>query len=307
MIANFFNKTKPVTIFSLVVLLFIFYLSSSLMLNTEEFSIYNFLKMILFFGWHILFLMIVNFIVKKNKLTQDNSYALLLIVLMLSTFREAFLSTNIVFSNLILLLSYRRIYSLKSEINTSAKLFDAGLWIGVSSLIYSWSIFFIVLVYASIFIYKKINLKNSLIPLVGLITPLFLFFTYVFCFDNEIVFYDRFKYDLNLVFTSYNALHLLLPITFIVTILLWSVFSVTPKLVLVGNKLKLSWQVIINHLLIALTIIVLSPIKNGSEFYFLLFPLGVIFANFLQISSSKTFKNMVLYLFLLVSISSYFL
>jgi len=98
-----------------------------------------------------------------------------------------------------------------------------------------------------------------------------------------------------------------LPITFIVTILLWSVFSVTPKLVLVGNKLKLSWQVIINHLLIALTIIVLSPIKNGSEFYFLLFPLGVIFANFLQISSSKTFKNMVLYLFLLISISVYFL
>jgi hypothetical protein len=307
MIANFFNKTKPITIFNLVVLLFVYYVLSLFILTLEPISFFFFIKKIGFFVWLMLFLLIVSFIIKKNSLTVDNSYALLLIVFMFGIFNQAMFEKSLVFTNFILLLSFRKIYSLRSGISTNKKLFDAGFWIAIATLIYLWSIFYIILVYIAMIIYEKLSLKNLVIPLIGFITPILLFFTYNLYFDNLVFFNSRFMYELNLVFTAYNNFKLLIPISIIIAIIIWSVVNLTPKIVLVSNKFKLSWNVLINHLLIAILIVVLAPTKNGSELVFVFFPAAIIIANFLQKSKSKNFKNMVLYLFLFISIGVYFL
>ena len=83
------------------------------------------IKRIGFFIWLGLFLLIVNFIVKKNKLTKDNLYALLLIVFLLGTFPEAMFSYSIVLANMALIFGFRKIYSLRSGLDTKLKLFDA--------------------------------------------------------------------------------------------------------------------------------------------------------------------------------------
>lgn len=307
MIANFFNKTKPVNVFNVVVLLFVYYFISFFLQDSGEFSTYFLVERIGFVLLIILFLVIFKFIIEKNKLTKDNSYALLLGVLILGTFSEAIFSNYVIFSNIILLLSYRKIYSLRSGINTKMKLFDAAFWVGVATLIYSWSIFYILLIYIGIIIYRKISFKNLVIPVIGLATPIFIYFTYTLLYDNLTVFYSRFNYDASLVFVNYNSFKFLIPITFLITILLWSIVTITPKIISVSNKFKFSWNVLINHLIISLLIVVLSPIKNGSEMFYLVFPSAIIITNFLQKSKSSTFKNMVLYLFLIISVSVYFL
>jgi hypothetical protein len=307
MIANFFSKTKPATIFSIVVLLFVYYFAVTFLFHSTELSIQFLIKRISFFILIALLLLIVNFIVKKNKLTKDNSYALLLMVFLFGTFPEAMFSSNIVFANFALMLGFRKIYSLRSGVDTKLKLFDACFWIGVATLLYSWSIFFILLVYVGMIIHQKLTVKNLFIPIVGFLTPMIIYFTYCLYFESATFFYNKFSYEINLDFSSYTLLKLLIPVIFLSIVLLWSLVKITPKVVSVRNNFKFSWDLLINHLLISITIVVLAPTKNGSELFFVIFPSAVIVANLMHHIKSKIIRNMILYAFLLVSVSIYFL
>ncbi|MDO9037185.1 MAG: DUF6427 family protein [Lutibacter sp.] len=307
MIANFFSKTKPATIFSIVSLLFVYYFTVTFLFNSTELSIQFLIKRISFFIFIALLLLIVNFIVKKNKLTKDNSYALLLMVFLLGTFPEAMFSYIIILANFALMLGFRKIYSLRSGVDTKLKLFDACFWIGVATLLYSWSIFFILLVYVGMIIHQKLTVKNLFIPMVGFLTPMIIYFTYCLYFESAAFFYNKFNYGINLDFSSYTLLKLLIPVIFLSTVLLWSLVKITPKVVSVRNNFKFSWDVLINHLLISITIVVLAPTKNGSELIFVIFPSAVMVANLMHHLKSKITRNMILYAFLLVSVSVYFL
>ncbi len=307
MIANFFSKTKPATIFSIVALLFVYYFTATFLLHLEELSIRFLIKRISFFILIALLLLIVNFIVKKNKLTKDNSYALLLMVFLLGIFPEAMFSYKIVLANMAVALGFRKIYSLRSGVDTKLKLFDACFWIGIATLLFSWSIFFILLVCVGMIIYQKLTVKNLFIPIVGFVTPMLIYFTYCLYFEDAAFFYNKFSYGVNLDFSSYTSLKLLIPAIFLLIILLWSILKITPKVLSVRNNFKFSWDVLINHLLISATIVVLAPTKNGSELFFLIFPSAVIVANLIHHIKSKIIRNMILYAFLLVSVLSYFL
>ncbi len=307
MIANFFNKSKPVIIFNLIVVLFLFYVVSSFLLNSEVLSVWFFLKKGGNFLLLALLLLLVNFIVKKNSLTQDNSYTLLLHVLLLGTFYFTMHNDVVLYSNILLLLSYRKIYSIKSGFNIGSKLFDAGFWIGTASLIYPPSILFVLLIYIAIIIYQKQYIQNFIIPVVGLATPILLFFTYTFFIDDLGLFYNNYNFPMSFDFTVYNSLKYLIAITFLITITIWSIFVVSPKIITISNTMRMSWNILLNQVLIAAVITLLAPVKNGSEFLFLLFPCAIIITNFLQKSQSKNFKNLILFIFVAISIAVYFL
>lgn len=307
MIANFFNKTKPATIFSIAVLLFTYYFTATFLLDNGELTMRFLVGRVGFFIWLVLFLLIVNFIVKKNKLTKGNSFALLIMVFLLGTFPEAMFSHKIVFTNIALALGFRKIYSLRSGVDTKLKLFDACFWIGIATLIYSWSIFYVLLVYLGMIIHQKLTVKNLFIPIVGFLTPMIIYFTYCLYFENAAFFYNKFSYGVNLDFSSYTSLKLLIPVIFLLMVLLWSLLKVTSKVLSVRNNFKFSWDVLINHWLISVVIVVLAPTKNGSELFFIIFPSAVIVANLMHLTKSKIFKNAILYAFLLVSVFVYFL
>lgn len=307
MIANFFNKTKPATIFIIAALLFVYYFTTTFLLHSAELSIQFLIKRIGFFIWLGLFLLIVNFIVKKNKLTKDNLYALLLIVFLLGTFPEAMFSYSIVLANMALIFGFRKIYSLRSGLDTKLKLFDACFWIGIATLLYSWTIFYLLLVYVGMMIHQKLTIKNLFIPIVGFVVPMLIYFTYCLYFEDAAFFYNKFNYEINLDFSSYASLKLLIPVIFLSMVLLWSLVKVTPKVLSIRNNFKFSWDVLINHLLISAVIVLLAPTKNGSELFFLIFPSAVIVSNLVQLTKSKIFRNLILYVFLLISVFVYFL
>ncbi|GGK39661.1 MULTISPECIES: DUF6427 family protein [Flavobacteriaceae] len=307
MIANFFNKTKPAIIVNLLLLFTIFYVVATFLFRTIDFSKASLgLSLAIFIGF-IFMLLLINFILRKNNLTGDNSYALYIIIVVLGSFYEIIFSINLFFSNLLLLFAFRKIYSLKSGFNTKSKLFDAGFWIGISAILYTWSVLFLVLVYISLFIYNKITLKNLAIPIIGFLFPVIVFFTYHFYFDSVELFYSKLVFNYNVDFSNYNQLKYVLPLSLLITILIWSVIFLTPKILQVSTTFKSALQLIIGHFIISVIIIVFSIQRNGSELLFLVFPSGIIIANFLQKTSSNLLKNLVLYLFLIVSVVVYFL
>ena len=307
MIANFFNKTKPVIIVNLLLLFAIFYIAATFLFKTIEFSTASLgLSLAIFIGF-IFMLLLINFILRKNNLTEDNSYALFIIIVLLGSFYETIFSINLFFSNLLLLFAFRKIYSLKSGLNTKSKLFDAGLWIGISAILYTWNVLFLVLVYIGLFIYNKKTLKNLAVPIIGVLFPIIGVFTYHLYFGSTELLYNKLVFNYNLDFSNYNQLKYLIPLSLLTTVLIWSIVFLIQKILEVSTTFKSALQLIISHLLISVVILIFSIQKNGSELLLLVFPSGIIIANFLQKTSSNTFKNIVLYLFLIVSVVVYFL
>ena len=307
MIANFFNKTKPVVVVNLILLFALFYFISTFLFHPIVLSLNTIGYILGVFLCFLFLLLVVNFILRKNNLTEDNSYALLITILLLGSFYETMFNLNLFFSNLFLLLTYRKIYSIGTGLNTKSKLFDAGFWIGIATLIYAWSILFLLLILVGIVVYRKTSFKNLLIPFIGFATPILIFFTYNFYYDKGAVFYETLNLVYNLNFVSYNKLKLLLPISLLLTLIIWCIVTLIPKVILISNNFKLSWKILMVHLLISVVIVVLSPTKNGSELFFVILPSSIIIANFLQKTESSTFKNLILYLLLAISISVYFL
>jgi hypothetical protein len=307
MIANFFKKSKPAGIILVIGLLFIYYFFATFYFYANNLSVKLFVNKLILFSLGIIWLLVFNFIVSKNKLTLDNLYGLLLGVIFLGTFYESMFSTKLLLTNILLLFAFRKIYSLSSNLNIKMKLFDAAFWTGIASLIYFWSFLFFILIYVGIILYKKITIRNLIIPFVGFITPVFLYFTYCVYLNELPLFYQKFNPIFSLDFSNYSEIKYLLPLILLGVILVWSIIRVTPAIILVSNKLKQTWVLLLNHLLVAIIVVGLSEVKNGSEIQFLIFPAGIIIANFIPKLKSKLLRNALLFLFLAISISVYFL
>ena len=86
------------------------------------------------------------FIVTKNNLTYNNGYAALYFCLFIGLIPSCLEENSILVSNLFILLSFRRIMSLKTNSNIKKKLLDASMWICLAAIFEPWAIlFFLVL------------------------------------------------------------------------------------------------------------------------------------------------------------------
>ncbi|WP_324024708.1 DUF6427 family protein [Maribacter sp. BPC-D8] len=165
MISSIFEKTKPVNFIILLVFLFLFYWSVQFYLfdlsmsNVEIAPSIGILTILLFSVF------IVDFVVKRNKLTSTNSFAILFFTLLFVVFPETLGDNNAIFTSFFLLLAMRRLLSIKSLKNIKLKIFDAGLWICISSVFYEWALLYLFLVFAAIYIYEPKNIRNWLVIL----------------------------------------------------------------------------------------------------------------------------------------------
>jgi len=305
MIANFFNTTKPFNIIVIIVVLTLIYGTSSFYSMDANLDFILLLEKALNFLILLLTFFMVNFIIRKNGLSKDNSYVLFLMVLFFGMFPLSTINYLLIITNVILLFAFRRIYSLRTNKDIKGKIFDGAFWVGIATIVYPWCFLFLFLVYAAISTYKKATLRNVIIPLIGFLTPILIYGAIIFISDGFYNYNWRINYDFS--FVDYNSLRMLVPITIIVGFLLWTILPTTIKISSVNNEFKTSWLLVLFHLLVSIIIVLTSIEKNGSEFIFMFFPTAIIFTNYLQIEKEKWFKDVFLYLFLAVTISIYLL
>jgi hypothetical protein len=114
--------------------------------------------------------MLIDFIVKKNKITENNTFSILYFALLIIVFPEIIIDNNSIFCTFFILLALRRLLSLKSLKDVKRKVFDATLWILVASLFYDLALLYLILIYATIYIYDPKNIRNWLVPFIAIIT-----------------------------------------------------------------------------------------------------------------------------------------
>ncbi|MCK0130284.1 DUF6427 family protein [Flavobacteriaceae bacterium F08102] len=305
MLAKFFNKSSPINTLLIIIVLFVVYILASCTLPNAHFSLSYVGNRTVNLSLVAISFFLTNFIIRKNELSKENTYALLLLVCFYGMFPHSTENSNYLILHILLLFSARRLYSLKSMRRTKEKLFDAGFWTGLIMLLNPFGLIFIVFIYSAIINYKKFTLRNSIIPLVGIITPIFIYGVYLFALDR----FDELLPSSPADFSIYNygTLPSIIALTLVIGFLLWTIIPATIKIMTVKLEFKSSWYLVLMHLLTSLLFILPQINKNGAELIFLFFPTAVIFTNYLQQNSENWFKEVFLYLFLITSITVNFL
>ncbi|MBA6156843.1 hypothetical protein H3Z83_09980 [Tenacibaculum sp. S7007] len=300
MLANFFGKSKPVN-FIVLFALFLGYFTLSTF--SKEFSL-EILKELL---WFIVVFSVFNFIIAKNKITFDNSYAFLFFVILIGFFTETININNTFYANLTVLLFLRKVYSLQTSKNTLHKIFDGGLWLGISFLIEPLTALFGLLLFASIYLHQRFTYQTLLTPLIGFFSPVFLYFTYCFWYDKTEDFNKLFNWSIDYNFELYLNNKYLLPMIFIGFFTIFALFLKTPKTLAVKNKFRKNWILILIHLVSATILVGLFNERKISELLFLFFPTAVVLTNGLEMIKKKLIVDIILILFLVLSFTSFFL
>lgn len=299
MITSVFGKSKPINFILCAVLLlvyFVIYLFSvakavGLELLTAELPVVLLLLFSLF---------MVNFIVKKNDLTEQNDYALLVFTLIIGFFPSIFQQINIVLIQLLLLFAFRRIITLGSLRSIKQKLFDASLFIGLAVLFDFWIVLYMTIVYLGILLYVSSDYKNWLVPFIGFGVVVMLYIVYEYLTKSTILTNSLLEFDAQINYSTTNyrriALHFVIAFLFSINFVLFFL-----KYKTYSSQKKLSF-LLINMLFfigVFYVLIAKNSIQN-TEFLFA-FPLAVFMANLLENIENKRIGNSILIILMIVS------
>ncbi|HEU0135898.1 MAG TPA: hypothetical protein VFQ50_01265, partial [Flavobacterium sp.] len=167
MITSLFRKSTPLNYTILIISVLIFFLLFQTGHSDGELTPILLLEKITLGGLIFASLFIVNFIVKKNGLSKDNSYTILFYLLFMLFFPSVMDNINMILANFFILFALRRLMSLHSLKAHKEKIFDASFWIFVAALFHFWSILFIILVFISIFFHVSRDYRNWLLPFIA--------------------------------------------------------------------------------------------------------------------------------------------
>jgi len=299
MISSIFGKTKPINYIIVVTFLFLFYwlvqfcLSNEL-LKTEQILVKLGVVSILMGG-----VFVSNFIIQRNKITGANSFAILFFAALCLVFPETLLDSKAIVSVFFLLLAIRRILSVKSLKSIKLKVFDATLWILIASLFYNWSLLFLILVFAAIYIYEPKNIRNWLVPFVGIVAfasitySILILANFSSFFLEQYTFSFRFNKDY-FVNWGTNA-------KYIIYVLLKIFISVLAFLKMGASGVgKVTTMRLISYVFLLGLVIVVLSFGDGNPIIFTFFSSAIFFTNYIESIEKPKFKEVALILSILV-------
>ncbi|MCF7559617.1 DUF6427 family protein [Sabulilitoribacter multivorans] len=300
MITSIFNKSKSINFIVIFFIALLAFIVAKFNVVNEAITLGFIGKQTTLFFVICASILLLNFIVSKNSLTKKNNYEMLLFSLFLLTITQTTSHSNILISNFFVLLGLRRIISLRSEKDINKKLFDASFWIAIGALFYFWAILFFLLILIAIVLYADKNIRHWIIPFLGVLT------VFTIAVSVSIILYDSYfelfdvspqmSYD----FSNYNSMKHLVALTVLLSFGIWSSIFYLKNIKNKKKASRASFKIIIVAAIIAFFIVILGPVKNGSEFLFLFAPLAIIITNYIETIKEKWFKEVFLLVLVLM-------
>tara|TARA_B100000809_G_scaffold252838_2_gene288027 strand:- start:9759 stop:10688 length:930 start_codon:yes stop_codon:yes gene_type:complete len=291
MLANFFDKTKPINSIVLVIAFFLFYTIYRYNYEPTTFIDFTTFERLTHIIGSTLFLLISGLVFIKNGVSNGNLLNSFLMILLYGMFPSAFEVNKTLGIVFLFLLIYKNISELKVSGRTQLNLFDSGLLAGVSFLIFNMSIVFILFIFIGLFFSKKIDFRTLISPVLGLINPIILYFTYCFFTDSIDDFYRKFDFIYSLDASLYSSLSVKIPLILISITTGIAIITVFPKVISVSNKYRYQFQLLLTMLFIGSLLVFISPQKNGSEFLYVFIPIAAIHGKFIKTISNEKVKE----------------
>ena len=171
MIIRFFKFTKlPQVITAMIVSLTIM-----IVLKNENLSINDFYSLTILY---VIFLLSI-FIISKNSILKNNQFTTLGLIVFSGLYFKMPTEINTSLSYFFLLLSIRKIYSLKSNKSLNKKLVDIGFWLSASFFLNPYNILFLFTVFSGIYMFYKLDFKSLFKILSGFLAASILIIFYL--------------------------------------------------------------------------------------------------------------------------------
>ncbi|MDG5491122.1 DUF6427 family protein [Psychroserpens sp. SPM9] len=303
MISNFFSKAKPIHYIVVSIMLLLVFVLTRIKAFSEDANLYTFVEQTGVFLICLFSVFVFDFLVTRNSLTKKNSYNIFLFVLFFAIIPPTILNSQIIVANLFVLLAMRRLISLRTQKDIKKKLFDASVWVSVATLFYFWSSLFFILVLAALLIYAITDLKNYIIPLIGITTVAVIAVSYLIISEINIVDFASGLFDFSFDFSALNSKQIIVGSTLILSFGLWALFYYIKNIRSQMKSYRPSFKLIIISAIIGLGILAVAPSKDGSEFIFLFAPLSIIMTNYIEVITENWFKETLLWVIVLTPIA----
>ena len=296
MISSFFSKTKPinyVVLCSFLVVFFGFYYYYG--------PFFDFLNQNYFFDSLallalVLEMLIINEIVRREKVTDFSSFAMLFFVLLLVVFPESMIDRNVVFCNFFLLLSLWRLLAVKTAKNIKHKIFDASFCIGVASLFVNWALIYLVLVFLVINLYDRGTFKNWFIPFIAILTLGILTFTSFQLYGGLPYLETHYQFQINFLKQDFKTFEIVKSSIYVFASLVIMTLAFLKLRQKGGGKL-LSLRIL--FFAFVLSVVVMSFDLNKMSTALLgFFPVSVFITNYLETFKQNRYKEVAIVILL---------
>lgn len=279
MITSFFRTSKPLHYLIFLVLFFAIFVFQSFYNHNINQSPISYLTLFCVFFLFLVTFFVYVFIITKNDLTQKNSFAALYLCLFIGILPQFFLTPIVMLSNLFVLLGLRRIFSLKKNLNTKKKLFDAGFWIALATIFYPWSVLYFVPLFVAILMITSDYFKNTFAVFFGALSVSLTAFLYIYFLNKDFDIWLKLMPQINLDLSIYYDLITFFPLAILLTSSLWGISSLFNRMVFKTSKSRFVYFILLFALVIGLIIPLVSENKSMADFIFLVFPLAIVMAN----------------------------
>ncbi len=293
MLTSFFGKSSPINYVLVGVFILVGYVFGALS-GSGLFITYNLaLQNILFLTLFIFSMLLLDFVIRKNSLTRQNTYAIVFFACFMVMLPIVFFARDIVLANFFLLLSLRRIMSLRSGTNTEKKVLDASIYITIASFFIFYSFIMIVPLVLAIFRTPNASYKHLLIPIIA--------FFAIFGINTAIQFilFDSFNWfyewhqSVSFDFRLYNKPAIFIPVAVLGAFLIWTVMHRIQRMAQVPLKERPNYRLLIIVMVVTIVIMLLTPEKTGAELLFGFAPLSIMITNYMETmgNSEKVSQN----------------
>jgi len=307
MLTSFFGKSNPINFIILGIFLILGYFFGALREIDALLTLPLAVRYLFYFLIVVFFIFLMDFIIRKNKLTKANNYALFIFAAFLVMMPTSFLNGDIILANLFVLLAFRRIFSLNNGTFTEKKILDASIWLAVASLFYFWALLFYFVLLIGIFKNTAVNHKRVLIPIVGFFGVCSIATAFFLVKDNSFAWIFDYFQNTSLDFKKYSEVRILLPVSLLLALLIWASTNRAFNLSNLSRKDVPNTVLVLFFAAIAILVAVLSPEKTGAELLFLFAPTAIIAANYLENLEEFWFKEILLWLIFIFPIILWFL
>ena len=294
MITSIFSKSKPINFLIVFSISLLAVLISVYKFDWSTVTGDSYIILVLAFIGCFLSILLLDFIVGKNSLSQKSDYEIFLFSLFLLAAPQIFFNHRIILSNFLLLLALRRIVSLRTQKETIKKLFDAGFLIGLATIFHFWTILFFPLIFIALLFYAETEIKLWLVPVLGLLAIIIVSITYSLLVKGDFFSALHINPEFSLNLSTYNSIQFIVTITMLLSFGLWSSGFYLKDIKKKMKTFRPSYKVVFVCSIIASIIVIISPNKNGSEFLFLFAPLSIIISNYIETIEEKWFKEIFL-------------
>lgn len=300
MISSIFGKTKPFNFVIILTFLFVFYGTVLFVLFSMPYDSQEILKQCLVLVVLFFMVFIINFIVKRNKITEPNSFAIVFFSSLIVLFPEVLLDNNGILCSFFLLLATRKLLSIKSLKKIKLKVFDSSIWVVVSSLFYDWAILYFLLVFITIYIYQPKNIKNWLIPFVAFFTVAFITFGALTLINNTNFIENHYTFSVNIandfIFQWQNSVKFIVYIIAALTLFIFTFLKLSKS----GKGRINTMRLIALFFFIGLIITLLESYDQMTPILLTFFPTSVFITNYIENIKRSKLKETVLILIIMI-------